>query len=486
LSLECKEPLTCEDAACRRLQLEGQGFTLRVHRTSRARRFGVAVDGRGLTSRSGVAALRELADRIGLTGALAAAAAPVCSDRLVHDPGEVLRDLVVMLADGGDDFSAIETLRGQTGLLGSVASDSTAWRRVADVAGDELSVTRLDAARRRVRAAVWRRTPPAAVADERGLVCVDIDATLVTSHSDKQDAAGTFKGGFGFHPLVGYLDRGDGTGEALAGMLRPGNAGANTASDHIDVFETALDQLGDIPADRVLVRADSAGATHDFLDHLAQAGVHFSVSARLTDGLRAAIRVRHNHPSDDIWVPAVRQDGQPRDGAHVTEITGLVDLSDYPAGTRVLVRREPLHPGAQQTFDDVDGHRFTALLTTQEDTDLAELDRRHRAHARVEQRIRDAKTLGLGKLPSADFAINEIWLQLVLMAQDLLTWLSVLALDGDLVVATPATVRYRLLHVAGRITTSSRQTVLHLDAAWPWAAALAAAFRRIRALPTPA
>ena len=107
---------------------------MRVHRSKGRGRFGVAVDGGGLTSRSGVAALRELADRIGLTDALGVAAAPACGPRLILDPGAVLRDLVVMLADGGDDFSAIEILRGQAGLLGSVASDSTAWRRVADLA----------------------------------------------------------------------------------------------------------------------------------------------------------------------------------------------------------------------------------------------------------------------------------------------------------------------------------------------------------------
>jgi hypothetical protein len=436
-----------------------------------------------------VAALRELADRIGLTDALSTAAGPACSDGLVHDPGAVLRDLVVTLADGGDDFSAIETLRGQDQMLGPVASDSTAWRRVADLARDELSVARLDAARQRVRGTVWRvGGAPAAIADSRssGMVCVDIDATLVTAHSDKQSAAGTYKGGFGFHPMLSYLDRGDGTGEALAGMLRTGNAGASTAVDHIDVFETALDQLSDMPTERVLVRADSAGATKAFLGYLGEAGVHFSVSIRLTDQIRAAIRVRHNDRSDDTWTPAIRQDGQVRDRAHVTEASGLVDLSDYPVGARLLVRREPLHPGAQQTFDDLDGYRFTALLTSQDDTDLAELDRRHRAHARVEQRIRDAKTTGLGNLPSADFQVNQIWLQLVLIAQDLLTWLAVLTLDGELAVATPATIRYRILHVAGRITTSSRQAVLHLDAAWPWVAALAAAFRRVRALPTPA
>ena len=469
-----------------KVAITGQGFTLRVHRSSRRAGFGVAVDGRGLTSRSGTAALRELADLIGLTDALSAAAAPVSSDGLIHEPGAVLRDLVVMLADGGDDFSAIGTLRGQTGLGGAVASDSTAWRRVADLAGHELSVVRLDAARRRVRATVWRHggAPPAVVDPSSGLVCVDVDATLVTAHSDKESAAGTYKRGFGFHPLLAYLDRDDGTGEALAAQLRAGNAGSNTAVDHIDIFETALDQLPDVEAERVVVRADSAGSTQAFLGYLGEAGVEFSVGARLDEQVRPAIRIAQSRP--DGWVPAVGQDGQVRDGAHVTEITGHVDVSAYPAGTRVLVRREPLHPGAQQTFDDLDGHRFTALLTSQTDTDLAALDRRHRAHARVEQRIRDAKTLGLRNLPSADFAMNQIWLQLVLLAQDLLAWFAVLTLDGDLAVAAPATVRYRLLHVAGRITRSSRRVTLHLDATWPWAADLAEAFRRLRTLSLPA
>jgi len=168
-----------------------------------------------LTSHSGTVALRELADRVGLTAALSAAAAPVSSIGLVHEPGAVLRDQVVMLTDGGDDFSAIETLRVQVDLDGAVASDSTAWRRVADLAGHELSVARLDTARRRVRATVWRHGggPPAVDAGS-GPVCVDVDATLVTAHSDKESAAGTYKRGYGFHPLLAYLDRDDGAGEA--------------------------------------------------------------------------------------------------------------------------------------------------------------------------------------------------------------------------------------------------------------------------------
>ncbi len=461
---------------------------MRVQRSKPRVRFDVTADGKGLTGRSGVAAVRELADRLGLTAALSAAAAPSCPNGVLHDPGAVLRDLIVTLVDGGDDFSAIEMLRGQTKLLGPVASDSTAWRRVADLAGDELAVARTDHARRTARTAAWQAgAVPAAVADPAsGPLCIDIDATLVTSHSDKQGTAGTYKGGYGFHPLLAYLDRGDGTGEGLAAMLRPGNAGSATAADHIDVFESALGQLPDLPDETtVLVRADSGGSSKAFLAYLRDAHVMFSVSVRLSDQIRAAIRVLHCHAS--VWTSAVTQDGQVRDGAHVAEATGLPDVDDWldglPAGTRLIVRREPLHPGAQQTFDDVDGHRFTAFVTDQPDADLAILDVRHRAHARVEQRIRDAKDCGMANLPSADFAINTIWLQLVLAAQDLFAFFAALAVDSDLAVAAPKTIRYRLLHVAGRITTSGRRPTLRLDQDWPWRDELFTAFQRIRALP---
>ena len=457
---------------------------MRVQRNKRSCRFDVTADGKDLTGRSGTAAVRELADGIGLTVALSAAAKPSCPAGVVHDPGAVLRDLVVTLVDGGDDFSAIEVLRGQAGLLGEVASDSTAWRRVADLAGDELSIARLDDARRAARAAAWDAgaAPRAVVDPASGPLCVDLDATLVTSHSDKESTAGTYKGGYGFHPLLAYLDRGDGTGEGLAGLLRPGNAGANTAADHIDVFESALAQLPELPdATRLLVRADSGGSAKQFLSYVHDAGVMFSVSIRLHDGVRAAIRTLHRHAS--VWTPAVTQGGEVRERAHVAEATGMADLDDFPPGTRLIVRREPLHPGAQQTFDDLDGHRFTAFVTDQDDDDLACLDARHRAHARVEQRIRDAKDTGMANLPSADFAVNTIWLQLVLAAQDLFAFFAALALDGDLAVAAPKTIRYRLLHVAARITTSSRRPTLRIDRDWPWRDELLHAFARIRALP---
>lgn len=451
---------------------------------SRSGRFDVSGDAKGQTSRSGLAAVRELADRLGLTDALSAAAKPSCPGGLVHDPGAVLRDLVVTLVDGGDDFSAIEVLRGQRSLMGVVASDSTAWRRVDDLARDELAVTRLDAARRAARQAAWQvGAAPVAVTDpDSGPLCIDLDATLVTAHSDKEAAAGTYKGGYGFHPLLAYLDRGDGTGEALAGLLRAGNAGANTAADHQDVFESALAQLPDLPDEtRIVVRADSGGSAKAFLSYLRDAHVGFSVSVRLTEKIKTAIRILH--PDDDAWTPATRQDGSVRDRAHVAEATGLVDLDGYPPGTRLLVRREPLHPGAQQTFDDLDGYRFTAFVTDQTDPNLAVLDARHRAHARVEQRIRDAKDTGLANLPSADFAVNAIWLQLVLAAQDLFAFFAALALDDTLARAEPKTIRYRVLHVAGRITTSARRAGLHLDRDWPWLDDLLTAFTRIRALP---
>lgn len=297
-------------------------------------------------------------------------------------------------------------------------------------------------------------------------------------------ASGTYKGSFGFHPLLAYLDRGDGTGEALAGLLRAGNAGANTAVDHVDVFESALAQLPDLPdGTRLVVRADSGGSAKAFLGYLREAEVGSSVSVRLSAPIKTAIRTLQWHTR--VWTPAVRQDGSVRCGADVAEATGMVDLDGYPAGTRLVVRREPLHPGAQQTFDD-DGYRFTAFVTDQDDDDLATLDARHRAHARVEQRIRDAKSTGMANLPSADFRLNAIWLQLVLAAQDLFAFFAALALDGDLAAAEPKTLRYRLWHVAGRITTSGRRVTLHLDRTWPWLDDLLTAFTRIRQLPRPA
>jgi hypothetical protein len=444
-----------------------------------------------MTGRSGTALLAETADRIGLTPGLSTAVGRCRSwDR--HDPGKVVRDLVVLLADGGDALRHLAVLDGQPDLFGDVASPATANRTIVALGDDELVVERLAVARRAARATAWAAgaAPPVIAAAERGEtpvepLCVDFDATLITAHSDDKDgAAPTYKRGFGFHPLGSWLDRGDGTGEALAAMLRPGNAGSNTADDHIDVFEAALWQLEGLVPDgvRLVARADTAGCTHAFLGYLRQAGVGFSVGYPITDSVKTAIRTVR----DDAWVPATRQTGDPRDGAHVAEITDHLDLSAYPTGARVLVRREPLHPGAQQTIDDIDGARFTAFLTDQPDADLAVLDTRHRARARVEDRIRGAKDTGARNLPCDTFARNAVWLQVVLAAQDLLCFMANLCLDGDLRVAEPARLRYQLLHVPARIVATGRRVILRLQHDWPWAHQLLTAFARLRRLPLPA
>ncbi|HEX2708847.1 MAG TPA: transposase, partial [Solirubrobacterales bacterium] len=160
-------------------------------------------------------------------------------------------------------------------------------------------------------------------------------------------------------------------------------------------------------------------------------------------------------------------------------------LSGWPTGSRLIVRRERPHPGAQLSFTDADGHRFQAILTDQTGADIALIERRHRARARVEDQIRHDKDTGLAKLPFRDFALNAVWLELVGLAHDLLAWTQALALSGELAVCEPKRLRYRLLHVAARLAFSGRRAKLRLQAGWPWATELAEAFERLRALPAP-
>jgi Transposase DDE domain group 1 len=250
---------------------------------------------------------------------------------------------------------------------------------------------------------------------------IDLDATLVTAHSDKQGAAGTYQGGFGFHPLAAWLDRGDGTGEPLAAVLRPGNAAANTAADQVEVVDLALAQLPNQARERppILVRADSAGATHGLVDHLRALGVRFSVGFDLDSRVRAAILAL---PADG-WVAAIDADGGERDGAQVAELPTLdLPAAGWPAGTRAICRRERPHPGAQLTFTDADGWRFQVFITDQPDPNIAQLGLRHRQHARVEDRIRGAKATGARNLPFDRWRRNAVWLQLVLLALDLVGW----------------------------------------------------------------
>ena len=435
---------------------------------SRLAKVEIAADGEGLVSRSGTALIAEFADRLGLTSALSGALADTRERAGGHDPGRVLADLALTLCDGGDCLADLGALRDQADLFGRVASGATAWRAIERATG---RLDDLRSARAQARAVAWARGG----APEQ--LVLDFDSHLVSSHSDKQGATPTWKRGFGFHPLLCYLD---GSGEPLAGVLREGRAGANTAADHVEVLSLALAQIPAEHLDRpMLARSDSAGATHDFAAALRETGVRFSLGYGLTEATREAILAL----SERDWAPAIDQDGEPREGAWVAELTAAVELSEWPEGTRLICRRERPHPGAQLSFTDHEGHRFQCLLTDQAGDDLAALEVRHRAHARVEDSIRCARECGLANLPFREFAPNAVWLELVLTAQDLLAHASSLCLEGGLARAEPKRLRQRVLHVAGRLTRSGRRLTLHLPRRWPWAAALLAAFGRLRSLP---
>jgi hypothetical protein len=451
--------------------------TLRVQATKRVR-VEVTADGDGVVGHAGALLLGELADRLALPGELERWAGRGQPERARHRTGRVLADLAVMLADGGDCLSDLAALRDQPEVFGNVASTPTAWRVLERLAQcEEAGLAGVRVARARARTRAWQ-----AGAWVDGLLLVDLDATLITAHSDKQGAEGNYKHGYGFHPLAAWLDHGDGTGEPLAAILRPGSAGANTAADHIDVLDLAIAQLPRQAREQqpILVRADSAGATHAFLAHVRERGIGFSVGFDLDQRVRTAILAL---PAD-AWGSAVDADGHDRDGAQVAELHALdLAAAGWPAGTRAICRRERPHPGAQLTFTDADGWRFQVFITDQPDPNIATLELRHRQHARVEDRIRAAKATGARNLPFDLWRRNAVWLELVLVALDLVAWAQSLLLDGDLRVAEPKTLRYRLWHVAGKITRHARQVRLRLQRTWPWAGDLARAFIRLRALP---
>lgn len=429
----------------------------------------VTADGEGLVSHAGVALLVELADRSGLTGALSGALATTRERRSAHDPGRVLRDVAVMLADGGDCVTDLDAYRGQERLFGVKASETTTHRVLKSV--DERLLARVRAARAQARARVWD-------ADARpGTITLNIDATLLTAHSEKERAAGNYKHGYGFHPLGCWLDE---TGEALAAILRPGNAGSNTASDHFTVLGLALAQLPDQDLDReILVRADIGGATHAFTADCREAGIQFSVGYELGETIRQTIL----ELPETAWIPAINAHSELREGAWVAELTEHLDLSAWPAGSRLIVRRERPHPGAQFQIFDERGYRHTCFLTDQEGNDIATLELRHRGRARVEDSIRAGKDTGMRNLPHQAFAHNQTWLELSLIAQDLLAWTKLLCLTGELALAEPKRLRHRLLHTAGRLVRHGRRTRLRLQADWPWASALVDAFARLRTIP---
>ena len=447
--------------------------------------------------------MADVAAAAGLPEAFDAAVGQGRQRRSAHAPGRVLCDLAVLLADGGEAISDLAVLREQPGLFGCVASTATAWRVLdgVDPAGmDALKLARAEARERAwlLRAEAGRPVPTLTCAGVAvpGLV-IDLDASLVTCHSEKEQAAATFKHGFGYHPLLAWLDN---TEEALAGMLRPGNAGSNTAADHIQVTDEAIAQIPD--ADRhggpILVRSDGAGATKQWLNHLRglrdQKGlqVSFSVGFTVTNQVKDAIGVL----PETAWTVAVNADGQPRpvdeSGLPIASVAELTELlpglaaAGWPGGMRVLVRRERPHPGADLSLMEAhDGWRYQCVATDTVTGQLAFLEARHRAHAHVEDRVKAVKQTGMGRFPSREFAINAVWLQLAITAADLIAWTQTILLQADLAKAEPKKLRYRLLHTTARIVHGQRRTMIKIDAGWPWAAQLAAAFNRLARIRQP-
>ena len=453
-----------------------------MNNTPRYPKITVSADGQGLVSQAGVLLLLEAVRVTGVGAGLCDGLARWRASRAVHDPGKILTDLVVALALGGDCLADVAVLRAQPQLCGPVASDPVVSRLIAALAADAPRALRaIRAARAAARDRAWALAGDRAPGADGSLIVVDIDATLVTAHSEKENAAPTWKKTFGFHPLAAFADHETAAGgEALAIMLRPGNAGSNTASEHIEVTGLALAQLPRRLRRRVLIRTDCGGGTHDFLAWLASPGrrLHYSAGLAITDDMAEAILAI----PDRVWEPAYDAEGQVRPGAWVAELTGLLDLSAWPEGMRVIVRKERPHPGAQLRFTDPGGHRFTCFATDTKGGQLADLELRHRRRARCEDRIRTAKDTGLRNLPLHGYDQNRIWCELVAMACELTAWVQMLALDGPARAWEPKRLRLRLFSVAGRLVRTGRRLRLRIAASWPWATCLITAITRLQAL----
>jgi len=440
--------------------------------------------GKGVVAHVGLHALGAFADRLGLGDSLSARI-PVAGERLpLHDRGKVLTQAMLMLTGGGEACADIEHLRSQETLFGAVPSDSTLYRTFRQI--DPATLAGLWEAMAQTRAEVWRRASATTGTDT---VVLDIDASLHQIHSEnKQETAANYKGGFGFHPIYCFADA---TGETLGVVLRPGNAGANNIADHVAVLDQAVGQLpeeiavghhqGDDPAlvrRPLQVRTDSAGCTN-FVSHARARNIGFAVVARSNASIHAAIsRVRCDR---DYWQPARRQDGDERPGAAVAELTGLVDLSAWPDGTRLIVRREPLHPGAQHSLFPSTMFRYWGHYTDAAG-DPVDLDVHMRAHAHVEDHIRRLKDSGAQRFPFTDIDANRTWLAVVCFADALVRWFQQLCLTGPLAIAEPKTLRWGLWHTPARIVRSARRQIVRILDDWPSTPDLLDAYQRIAAL----
>jgi hypothetical protein len=482
--------------------------------------------GTGVVSHAGLGLVRRLADKTGLTGGLSRA---LWSGRVLgHDRGRVLADISCVIADGARAISDFRVLADQKEAFGQVASVPTAYRTLEEIAeGGTRTARKLTAAVNAARRYAWAQAvarhgklPGVRVADKMlaGVTCIRLDATVTFAHSAKELAEANFKG-YGHHPLNAYCDNTG--GEPLAWMLRKGSAGSNTAADHIEVTDAAIAALPPAYRRNLMVTVDGAGFSHKFLEHLdtlaARRGytLTYSCGWELGEREKAALRL----VPGGAWEIALDHRGEVRerraDGAcedtgcghracwieeaHVTELTGLLrtgpsgdQLSGWPATMRIFARRERPHPGAKLSlFENEDGYRYQLWVTNLPETTKgwrgknAYIDAAHRVHARVEDAIRTGKDTGIGRFPSHEFEINQAWMTAAMTAQILLSWLKLIALDGDLARAEPKTLRYRVLNAAARLVRGGRRRRWKIAANWPWAEAITRAWQRITALPDP-
>jgi Transposase DDE domain group 1 len=446
------------------------GFRVRVE----------AAGGESLISSGGAALLLQVARVSGLAEGLSAALVPWRPDRSAHDPGKAVLDLAVAVALGGDCLADVALVRAQPELFGPVASDPTISRLVDALAADPVrSIAAIRRARAAARQKAWRQDSPVSSV---GRVVIDLDATLVDAHSEKQGATPNFKRGFGFHPMLAFVDHGEGgTGEPLAALLRPGKANANDAADQIAVLDAALAQLPAEHRSRVLVRGDTGSGVQAFVHHVQDLGLEYSVGVYgrqpILDALDALPK--------QAWRRALDADGRPRAGAQVAELTRWLPKTfvGWPEGMRVIARRERPHPGAQLRITDHEGWRITVFATNTQGGRLADLEVRHRLRARAEDRIRGMKDTGMTNLPLHAFNKNQLWLEIAQLAYELLTWTQLLAWhNAPARVWEPKRLRLRLLTVAGRVITTGRRRILRLPRRWPWTDLIVGGHTRLAAI----
>jgi hypothetical protein len=467
----------------------------------------VTADGKGLVGHAGTVLLRKAADQAGLTAALSTALRKTGTLPLL-DRGIVLLSMAAAIALGATSMSDIAVLAHLAPVLGAAPSGPTA-RRALDLAGTPAVLDRIARARARARAHAWKLIeatgagfPWLVIAGKTltGWVVIDMDATLVTAHSDKEGAAPTYKKGYGFHPLGAWCRN---TRECLAMLLRPGNAGSNTFTDHKEVLAAAIRQVPARFRRRILVRVDGAGASHELVEHLLAKSsprrtLLFTCGWMITPSDEDAIKM----VPADAWKPGIAQDGTMEEDKHVAEITHLMSRAGkWPAGLRWIVRR--VKPSRRQMKNLTDwekktGWRYSVICTNIPDSGIDRvpgshhpqyIDVAHREHACVETAgVRTAKAMGLRGLPSKTWQVNAGWVIAANIAADLAAWTRLLGHsdDPELREADPDTLRYRVWHLPARLARHARQRTLAISPDWPWAGAFLACWQRLCALPAPA